>query len=376
LATRFHSSVHDASTRSFTIVTAVVLAAAALLYPSPSAANGPGQGEVFACPEVIVEQIPVGDETIEPGVALPGSDILIAALIGIEVWEANTRPAEFGDDCDVVSLNAFEIDTFAVTIRLRQDGKPLAWTYLDPSLEPTATPPGFPSAVGWVVSEDGTLLSADGGEFLELKDFFDYGLDGGPFPGFGFGDLFAGVVFAALSSDVPLGVLRIEMAVTFVGMDESLRSYVVDTALTIVSPEQPQQAAAAGPGASVSCSAPVAGAAVTCDLTSDPGVDFVWQASTNPVFATGVVTTDATGKGQFAFTVPVSALGQPVMVEIVAWTAASSIGVASGLVPTSVPSGGGPRVPRGELLVLGVVLLGAVVLVRPAGLRAGATQVG
>jgi len=376
LATRSHDNAHDASTRWFTVVTALVLAAAALLDPSPSAANGPGQGEVFACPQVVVDQIPEGDETIESGVALPGSDISIAALIGIEVWEANTRPAEFGDDCDVVSLNAFEIDTFAVTLALRQDGEPLEWTYLDPSLVPDATPPGFPGAVGWVVSEDGRLLSADGVDFDQWEDFFDYGLDGGPFPGFGFGDLFVGVVFAELRSDVPLGVVSIEMEVTFVGMDESLRSYVVDTTLSIVAPREPEQAAAAGPGASVSCSAPVAGAEVTCDLTSDPGVDFVWQVSTNPVFATGVVTTDATGKGQFAFTVPVSALGQPVMVEIVAWTAASSIGVASGLVPTSVPSGGGPRVPRGELLVLGVVLLGAVVLVRPAGLRAGATQVG
>ena len=96
----------------------------------------------------------------------------------------------------------------------------------------------------------------------------------------------------------------------------------------------------------------VAGASVTCTVTSgDPGIDILWRAAYNPVFAEAGVTLDASGSGTFSFTVPAAALGQPITVELVDWSAPVSIGVAGGPVPTSVPSGGGP-VPVWSLVVL------------------------
>jgi hypothetical protein len=85
------------------------------------------------------------------------------------------------------------------------------------------------------------------------------------------------------------------------------------------------------------------GATATCTVTGgDPGIDIFWHAAYNPVFAAGGVTLDSTGSGTFSFTVPASALGEPVTVELVDWSAPVSIGVAGGPVPASVPAGEGP----------------------------------
>ncbi len=85
------------------------------------------------------------------------------------------------------------------------------------------------------------------------------------------------------------------------------------------------------------------GSLVTCSVTGgDPGIDILWRAAYNPVFAGQGVTLDADGSGTFAFTVPAAALGEEVTVELVEWLAPMSLGVAGGPVPTSVPSGGGP----------------------------------
>jgi hypothetical protein len=104
------------------------------------------------------------------------------------------------------------------------------------------------------------------------------------------------------------------------------------------------------------------GSLVTCSVTGgDPGIDILWRAAFNPVFAGQGVTLDADGSGTFAFTVPAESLGEEVTVELVEWLAPVSIGVAGGPVPTSVPSGGGP-VPVWSLVLL--ALAGGLVLRR------------
>ncbi len=104
------------------------------------------------------------------------------------------------------------------------------------------------------------------------------------------------------------------------------------------------------------------GAETTCTVTGgDPGIDILWRAAYNPVFAGQGVTLDADGVGTFAFTVPAAALGQVVTVELVEWLAPVSLGVVGGPVPTSVPSGGGP-VPVWSLVML--ALAGGLVLRR------------
>jgi hypothetical protein len=129
------------------------------------------------------------------------------------------------------------------------------------------------------------------------------------------------------------------------------------------------------PTTSVACSplpAP-AGATVTCSVTGgDPGIDILWRASYNPVFAEAGVTLDADGNGTFSFVVPAAALGQEVMVELVEWTAPVSLGVTGSLVPTRIPAGEGRGVPAGVLAVLaGVALVVGVALRRDAVGRVG-----
>jgi alpha-tubulin suppressor-like RCC1 family protein len=112
------------------------------------------------------------------------------------------------------------------------------------------------------------------------------------------------------------------------------------------------------------------GELITCTVTGgDPGIDILWRAAYNPVFAGAGVTLDGSGTGEFSFTVPTAALGQSVTVELVDWLAPVSIGVAGGPVPTSVPSGGGP-VPVWSLVVL--ALAGGLALRRMSAVGARA----
>jgi len=139
----------------------------------------------------------------------------------------------------------------------------------------------------------------------------------------------------------------------------------------------PPSTPVSAPTVAVACSplsAPV-GATVTCAVTGgDPGIDILWRASYNPVFAEAGVTLDADGNGSFSFVVPAAARGQEVMVELVEWTAPVSLGVAGvgSLVPTSVPAGEGRGVPAGALAVFaGVALVAGVALRREAVGRVG-----
>ena len=117
-------------------------------------------------------------------------------------------------------------------------------------------------------------------------------------------------------------------------------------------------------GLSASCvpSSLVVGSSVTCAVSGgDPGIDILWRAAYNPVFAEAGVTLDDSGAGEFSFTVPAAALGRDVTVELVEWLAPVSLGVVAGPVPMSVPSGGGPM-PVWPLVAL--VLIGGSVLRR------------
>jgi hypothetical protein len=107
---------------------------------------------------------------------------------------------------------------------------------------------------------------------------------------------------------------------------------------------------------------PVVGASVTCTVTGgEAGIDILWRAAHNPVFAEAGVTLDATGAGEFSFVVPPEAFGQDLTVELVEWLAPVSLGVAAGPVPTSIPSGGGPG-PLRPLVILGLAAALAVLL--------------
>jgi len=145
--------------------------------------------------------------------------------------------------------------------------------------------------------------------------------------------------------------------------------------------EAPRTPAPSGP--SVSCT-PAAGpitvgSEVTCTVTGgDPGIDILWRAAVNPVIAEAGVTLDADGRGTFALTVPASALGATLTVELVAWTAPVAIGVVGtggpaaggGPVPTGVPAGEGPW-PGGAALVVLLALSGMLVVAGARSSSAG-----
>jgi len=112
------------------------------------------------------------------------------------------------------------------------------------------------------------------------------------------------------------------------------------------------------------------GAQVTCTVDGGPAdFEVLWRAAYNPTFGEGVVKLGSDGSGTFAFLVPAAALGQPVSVNLVDWTAPLALGVAQGPVPTSIPAGRGPT-PHLRLVALLVALLsGAAVSAAGPGRR-------
>jgi hypothetical protein len=128
-------------------------------------------------------------------------------------------------------------------------------------------------------------------------------------------------------------------------------------------------AAISGPTIGLSCapSTVSVGMTVSCTVSSgDPGIEILWRAAYNPVFAEAGVMLDAAGSGTFTFVVPRAALGQEVTVELVEWLAPVSLGVAGVSVPAAVRAGEGPAplmpLTAGPLLLL--ALAGALVLRR------------
>ena len=107
--------------------------------------------------------------------------------------------------------------------------------------------------------------------------------------------------------------------------------------------EASSEGAVASPSVSCGPLPATVGATLTCSVTGgDPGIDILWRAAFNPVFAEAGVTLDSSGAGEFSFTVPAGAVGEVLTVELVEWAAPVSLGVVGGPVPSSVPSGGGP----------------------------------
>jgi hypothetical protein len=100
---------------------------------------------------------------------------------------------------------------------------------------------------------------------------------------------------------------------------------------------------------------PVAGQVVTCVISQGPAdFDILWRAAAPDAFVERVVRLGPDGVGTFSFTVPRSAVGQELTVELVAWTAPSRLGVIQRPVPSRVPAGEAPVVPVG-LAVLGLL---------------------
>ena len=127
--------------------------------------------------------------------------------------------------------------------------------------------------------------------------------------------------------------------------------------------ESPASSAALTPSVSCVPLTPTVGGTVTCTVTGgDAGIDILWRAAYNPVIAEAGVTLDASGSGEFSFTVPAAALGEELTVELVDWTAPMSIGVAGGPVPASVPAGEGP-VPSGAVVLALLAAASGAVLV-------------
>jgi len=106
------------------------------------------------------------------------------------------------------------------------------------------------------------------------------------------------------------------------------------------------------------------GTLVTCTITGgDPGVDILWRAAYNPVFAGAGLTLDQDGAGTFTFTVPRAALGRGLTVELVEWTTPLDLGIVAGPTPTSVPAGGGAP-PARTATLFALLGLGAVLAIR------------
>jgi surface protein len=100
---------------------------------------------------------------------------------------------------------------------------------------------------------------------------------------------------------------------------------------------------ASGPTLACLPAVPAAGELVTCTVSdADAGIEILWRAAYNPVFASAGVRIGADGTGTFSFVVPVAAVGEELRVELVEWAAPMSLGVVGGPVPSSVPAGEGP----------------------------------
>jgi surface protein len=119
------------------------------------------------------------------------------------------------------------------------------------------------------------------------------------------------------------------------------------TATGTAAPVTASDSAAAAPvsGPSLAClpAVPVAGDLVACTVSGvDVGVEILWRASYNPVFASGAVRIGDDGAGTFSFIVPAAAVGEELRVELVELVAPMSLGVVGGPVPSAVPAGEGP----------------------------------
>lgn len=174
----------------------------------------------------------------------------------------------------------------------------------------------------------------------------------------------SGVASAAVA--LAVGANAVDVVVT--AEDGSTQTYTVTVSRAAASSPEPSPPAADSGSPELRCAPALlrAGGEVVCEvLDGAAGIDILWRAAFNPVFAEAGVALDETGAGEFSFVVPAAAVGSELTVELVEWAPPVSLGVVGGPVPSSVPSGGGP-VPPWHLVL--VVVAG--VLVRRRGMRA------
>jgi hypothetical protein len=119
---------------------------------------------------------------------------------------------------------------------------------------------------------------------------------------------------------------------------------------------------------------PVVGDLVSCTVSgADAGIDILWRAAYNPVFASAGVSIGADGSGTFTFVVPAAAVGEELRVELVEWAAPMPMGVVGGPVPGSVPAGEGPvglfQTPRSLAVGLAAVVVAIASMLARAARR-------
>jgi hypothetical protein len=253
---------------------------------------------------------------------------------------------------DIAGYKGFQMDL------LKQpdigDASVAKWSSIDRSLQPDTTVdvqvgPEVEDVIEWSVGAETFQIFSptDTTRFPELRD--DGTVVGR-----------VAIFLLSISSDAELGryelLARVRNAADTAFLSTVAYPFTVVSAPSNPPPPRPTE---------LSCDvAPTVGATVTCTVRADANIDILWSASTNPVFAEGVVTTDAAGIGTFSFVVPAGALGQQVLVEVVEWLAPLAIGIAGGPVPRSIPAGDAPH-SRAALLLL----LGGLAVVAPRALR-------
>jgi surface protein len=105
----------------------------------------------------------------------------------------------------------------------------------------------------------------------------------------------------------------------------------------------PTPTQASGPSLACLPAVLTVGQRVSCTVSgADAGIEILWRAAYNPVFASAGMRIGANGTGTLTFTIPAAAVGSELSVELVEWMAPMSLGVVGGPVPRSVPAGDGP----------------------------------
>lgn len=165
----------------------------------------------------------------------------------------------------------------------------------------------------------------------------------------------------ALSGDVGTDyVLRFSSTPSLTPVDATAVQ-VIDA--PVPSPSSSTDTGATGPSPTAACrpAAVRVGDVVTCDVAGGPAdAELLWRATAEDEIEAGPVRLDGAGAGTFRFTVPASALGRDLAVELVAWTPPQVLGIVTPAQPTVIRAGGGPsdgvhRSP-GPLVLLAVVL--------------------
>jgi hypothetical protein len=322
--------------------------ASAVIGVQHAAANGAAEPVCFS--------VQVFDDSGPVTTLTRGTDDYVIGLFLLE--------AEDADDCDesefiadIAGFSGFQLDL----LKLPDSGSPspAKWSSIDGSLQPDTTVDvifgdGVGDVIEWSIEEEAFQIFTRSTSFPELRSFANeldlVGTVDGRYAAF----------VLSISADAELGRYDL-MARVRNPADKDFLSTVLYQFTVVSAPSNPP----APRPTELACDVvPTVGATVTCTVRADANIEILWSASTNPVFADGVVTTDAAGIGTFSFLVPAGALGQQVLVEVVGWLAPQAIGTAGGPVPRSIPAGDAPDSRAAFLL-----LLAGLAAVAPRALR-------